>query len=99
MNRDLGKRGRCAKERCKAACDIVASIGYTTPQLAKTAKFQITAAGGAVLADEADFITLNGIDEWLGGVHLHDPENLWRWDEAAQRLRFSYGPAVSEFGY
>jgi len=70
-----------------------------TPQLVKTAKFQITAAGEAVLANEADFITLNGIDEWLGGVHLHDPENLWRWDEAAQRLRFSSGPAVSEFGY
>ncbi len=70
-----------------------------TPELANTAKFQITAAGEAVLAEEADFITLNGIDEWLGGVHLHDPENLWRWDEAAQRLRFSSGPAVSEFGY
>lgn len=70
-----------------------------TPQLAKTARFQITAAGEAVLADEADFIALNGIDEWLGGLHLHDPENLWRWDEPAQRLRFSSAPAVGEFGY
>jgi hypothetical protein len=45
----------------------------------------ITAAGNAVLNDKSDFIEMNSIDHWLSGVHLR-PENLWRWDEAAQKL-------------
>ena len=39
----------------------------------------ITEAGEKVLANELDWITINGIDKWLGGVHL-TRENLWRWD-------------------
>jgi hypothetical protein len=69
------------------------------PELTQQARFRITAAGEATLAYEADFVILNGIDEWLGGVHLHDPESLWRWDESTRRLQYSSGPAVSEFGY
>ena len=38
----------------------------------------ITEQGMAVLRG-GDDIALNGIDVWLGGVHL-TPENLWRWD-------------------
>ncbi|HUP48071.1 MAG TPA: hypothetical protein VNA04_04700 [Thermoanaerobaculia bacterium] len=38
----------------------------------------ITEQGEATLAG-ADDIETNGIDLWLGGVHL-TPENLWRWD-------------------
>lgn len=70
-----------------------------TSDLAQKAKFKITAAGEAVLANEADFITLNGIEVWLGGVHLHDPENLWRWDESRAALRFSSAPSIGELGY
>ena len=47
--------------------------------------FEITDRGKAVLNGEADFVKLNGIDLWLGGVHLTD-DNLWRWDEAKQQL-------------
>jgi len=70
-----------------------------TPELTQQARFRITAAGEATLAYEADSVILNGIDEWLGGVHLHDPESLWRWDESTSRLQYSSGPAVNEFGY
>lgn len=45
---------------------------------------EITPAGQSLLRREADHVRLNGIDRWLGGVHLHG-ENLWRWDSAAQR--------------
>jgi hypothetical protein len=37
----------------------------------------MTSAGRAVLAGRADAIALNGIDRWLGGVHL-TPGSLWR---------------------
>jgi hypothetical protein len=40
----------------------------------------ITQAGRAVLAGEADVVKLNGIDRWLGGVHLIGAEAAWRWD-------------------
>jgi len=39
---------------------------------------RVTEAGRAVLAGRADHVALNGIDRWMGGVHL-TPERLWRW--------------------
>lgn len=43
-------------------------------------KFFLTEAGQAVLDGEFDAIELNGIDRWLGGVHLQGDEAAWRWD-------------------
>jgi Domain of unknown function (DUF1835) len=51
--------------------------------------FQLTNAGMAVLKGDADFLKLNEIDEWLGGVHLHASNQTWRWDEDAERLKIS----------
>ncbi len=48
--------------------------------------FAITDAGRSVLSGAADRVTLNGIDEWLGGVHLQGHANIWRWDEARAKL-------------
>jgi len=48
--------------------------------------FEITEFGKAVLAGEEDFVRRNGIDHWLGGVHLVGSEAAWRWDEQAQEL-------------
>ena len=36
-----------------------------------------TATGVKVLAGQADHVALNGIDRWMGGVHL-TPGNVWR---------------------
>lgn len=58
----------------------LALYGYTQ------AFFKLTERGEAVLAGEADFIATNGIDLWLGGVHLCDKEGLWRWDEQNRQL-------------
>ena len=44
------------------------------------AHLELTKTGRAVLAGEQDFLELNRIDYWLGGVHLSN-EHLWRWDE------------------
>ena len=49
------------------------------------AAFSITETGRRVLAGQADFIQLNGVDLWLGGVQLR-ADNLWRWDEQRQAL-------------
>ena len=47
------------------------------------ASFELTATGRDVLHGKRDFIELNGIDLWLGGVHL-DGAVLWRRDDHNQ---------------
>jgi len=49
--------------------------------------FLLTDAGGEVLAGRADHVRLNGINRWLGGVHLIGNESLWRWYEQGGTLR------------
>ena len=46
----------------------------------------ITEAGRSVIEGRADHIELNGIDRWLGGVHLKGDNAAWRWDRASARL-------------
>lgn len=60
----------------------------TAPRLA------LTEAGARVLAGDADRIALNGINRWLGGVHLMampgegiSASPVWRWDEASGAVR------------
>lgn len=48
--------------------------------------FELTKEGESVLEGKADFVELNGMDLWLGGVRLHGAENLWRWDEGSETL-------------
>ncbi len=43
--------------------------------------YTLTPAGRDVLATLVDHVGLNGINRWLGGVHLSGAEALWRWDE------------------
>jgi hypothetical protein len=45
-----------------------------------------TEAGRRVLGGEADHVALNGIDRWVGGVHLRGPESSWRWDEGTESV-------------
>jgi len=40
---------------------------------------ELTEAGTAVLEGKADHVMLNGIDRWIGGVHLTSG-NVWRYD-------------------
>jgi hypothetical protein len=44
----------------------------------------LSEVGRRVLAGKADAISLNGIDRWIGGVHLEGHRVRWRWD---QKLR------------
>lgn len=51
--------------------------------------FELTEDGREVLAGAQDFIAQNGIDQWLGGVHLLGPEAAWRWDHETEQLLVS----------
>jgi DNA-binding transcriptional LysR family regulator len=47
---------------------------------------QITDAGRQVLAGAADHVTLNGVDRWIGGVHLRGHDVPWRWDDGTETI-------------
>jgi hypothetical protein len=49
------------------------------------ASIQITQFGEDVLSGVKDFIQTNGIDQWLGGVHL-STDQVWRWNAEAQAI-------------
>jgi hypothetical protein len=52
----------------------------------RDSRLQLTATGTRVLAGEADHVQLNGIDRWIGGVHLHGRQIPWRWDDGTETL-------------
>jgi hypothetical protein len=60
-------------------------------EVAAGTRLALTAAGRRVLAGQADHVALNGLDRWVGGVHLRDPEAVWRWDEGTESIT---GPAA-----
>jgi hypothetical protein len=49
--------------------------------------FETTAFGRQVYEGREDHIRANGINRWLGGVHLCEGAPAWRWDEAAHTIR------------
>jgi len=49
-------------------------------------RVSMTEAGTRVLAGEADQIELNGIDRWIGGVHLQGYHVPWRWDDGTETI-------------
>jgi len=49
--------------------------------------FEITEFGQQVLEEREDHVRANGINRWLGGVHLCEGSPMWRWDEASGTIR------------
>jgi hypothetical protein len=54
----------------------------------ETPRLAITDDGRRVLAGDADRVALNGIDRWLGGVHVQGRGPVWRWDATRQTVAF-----------
>jgi Domain of unknown function (DUF1835) len=50
------------------------------------AVLKLTAVGTRILAGKADHLSINGIDRWIGGVHLQGRKVPWRWDQASKRI-------------
>ena len=49
--------------------------------------FETTAFGRQVFAGKEDHVRSNGINRWLGGVHLCEGAPVWRWDDVARTIR------------
>lgn len=64
----------------------IEAVGRAMPSDAfLQAPLRITGFGEEVLAGNRDFIRTNGINQWLGGVHL-SADQLWRWQPESQTL-------------
>ena len=66
----------------------VSKVDREAPSRKELREWNITIndTGRKVLNGEEDFVRLNGIDCWLGGVHLQGDKALWRWDEQSGKL-------------
>jgi hypothetical protein len=56
------------------------------PLLTAGEPLRVTKAGNRVLRGEADHVALNGLDRWVGGVHLHGHDVRWRWDDGVEAI-------------
>jgi hypothetical protein len=56
------------------------------PRVKRSTPLGLTATGRSVLDGQVDHVALNGIDRWVGGVHLTGHHAAWRWDEGTERL-------------
>jgi hypothetical protein len=49
--------------------------------------FRTTGFGRQVYEGKEDHVRANGINRWLGGVHLCEGAPVWRWDEVERTIR------------
>lgn len=45
----------------------------------------LTEIGHALLAGEADWVSLRGVDHWIGGAHIKGQHPAWRWSDESGR--------------
>jgi len=65
---------------------LQSSVAPTKDGPIREGTLSITEAGRAVLAGRRDRIDVCGIDRWIGGVHLHSGDRLWRWNPQSAQL-------------
>ena len=70
----------------RGAHPLVAAPGVDAPAAFRFARIGVTQAGLAVMRGESDAVRLNGLDRWVGGVHLKGDSVAWRWDRSARTL-------------
>ncbi len=54
-----------------------------------TLRFTLTQTARQVLYNWVDWIELNGINRWIGGVHIQEG-NIWRYDKETRDLKKTY---------
>ena len=54
--------------------------------VAASTELHLTEAGRSVLAGTDDHVRLNGVDRWIGGVHLAGEVARWRWNEGTEAI-------------
>lgn len=65
------------KRLARGRAPLISSDGSFEAGGAPSGTFRLTDAGRRVLHGRADYIALNGIDRWMGGVHLMDGRYRW----------------------
>jgi hypothetical protein len=77
---------------------LVESLSCTAPPLLSVTRsahsdrpvpegtMTLTDIGRALLSGQRDRVATCGMDRWLGGVHLQDGADLWRWDDKHERI-------------
>jgi hypothetical protein len=61
-------------------------LATRTGQIDASTELRLTDAGQRVLDGADDHVRLNGIDRWIGGVHLAGAEGRWRWNEGTETI-------------
>ena len=69
-----------------SAFDRLDRMATARTPLLHAAPLELTEAGREVLAGAQDHVALNGIDRWIGGVHLTGADVPWRWDEGTESI-------------
>jgi hypothetical protein len=68
--------------------ELRAPRGTSDPQAFWASRLRLTQHGEAVLRGEADQVRLNGVDHWIGGVHLRGGGGVevWRWNAERRQV-------------
>jgi hypothetical protein len=61
-------------------------VQISDPEQPSLGVVTITETGRKVVEGQADHVQLNGIDQWLGGVHLQGTTAAWRWNRTTRRI-------------
>jgi len=63
-----------------------ATVALVRVEASGGSRFELTAAGRDALAGKLDHVKVNGVNRWIGGVHLTGRDVGWRWSPEAAAL-------------
>ena len=66
--------------------------------VARHTRLRVTDAGRRVLDGQEDHVALNGVDRWIGGVHVKGHEVPWRWNEGTESITAARSPSSKPAG-
>ena len=75
------------KELASARFPLIRMESHAGSLVSGSSVVTLTEVGSSVLDLQDDHIKLNGIERWLGGVHLTGNDAVWRWDSARKCMR------------
>lgn len=55
-------------------------------RVGRSTSLALTRAGRRVLHGQDDHVLLNGVDRWIGGVHLQGRDVPWRWHDSTESI-------------
>jgi Domain of unknown function (DUF1835) len=77
------------KELASAQSPLIRIEGGAGNMVPASSVVTLNDIGRRVLDLEEDHVKLNGIERWLGGVHLTGSDAVWRWDSTRKCMRLA----------